>query len=147
VTQNVMVQLSRQFGSFQYDSSRRFRGWLRVVAHASWCEFLERRRMWDQGVGGEDASNSIDSIAARDDLTDLIEKEFAHEVLNRAMLRVEVRVERQTWQAFWMMSVEGRPGQEVANRLGMKLGSTYAACSKVRRLIREETRRDESGSS
>jgi DNA-directed RNA polymerase specialized sigma24 family protein len=63
------------------------------------------------------------------------------------MQRVEVRVEQQTWQAFWLMNVEGLPGEEVANRLGMKLGSTYAACSKVRRLIREETHRDGAWSS
>jgi DNA-directed RNA polymerase specialized sigma24 family protein len=97
----------------------------------------------DQGIGGEAAGGRFDSIAARNDLSDLIEREYAQERLRGAMERVRSRVEPQTWQAFLLLNMERLSGEEAAGRLGMRLGSTYAASSKVRRLIREEVLREE----
>jgi RNA polymerase sigma factor (sigma-70 family) len=147
VTQSVLLQFLRQSGTFQYDRSRRFRGWLRTVAHASWCDFVKRRRHWNQGKGGDSSTGRIDSIAARDDLSNLFETEDARESLRQTMERIQGRVEPRTWQAFWLLNMEGLSGEEAANRLGMRLGSTYAASCKVRRLIREELRCEESVSS
>ncbi len=140
VTQSVLMQFLRRSGTFEYDRDRRFRGWLRSVAHTSWCRFVERRRRGNQGVGGDSALGRIESIEARDNLVDLIEREHAKESLRQAMDRIQRRVQPQTWQAFYLLNVEGLSGEEAAGRLGMRLGSTYAASSKVRRLIREELR-------
>jgi DNA-directed RNA polymerase specialized sigma24 family protein len=104
---------------------------------------VKRRRNWNQGIGGEAAGGRFDSIAARNDLSDLIEREYAQERLRGAMERVRSRVEPQTWQAFLLLNMERLSGEEAAGRLGMRLGSTYAASSKVRRLIREEVLREE----
>jgi RNA polymerase sigma-70 factor (ECF subfamily) len=144
VTQDVLVYLSRRFENFEYDSTRRFRGWLRTLAHGSLCAFVKRRRQWNHGKGGDPADHAIEMIAARDDLSDLIDEEHKRESLERAMERVQARVEPQTWQAFWLLNVERLSGQEAAARLGMRLGSTYAASSKVRRLIREDVSSGES---
>ena len=146
VTQDILFRLSRRLRTFDYDHSRRFRGWLRSLAHTAVCEFVERRRNWHQGVGGDDAAARIDSIEARDELSDLIETEYAREALRHAMARIQCQVEPQTWQAFWLLNVEGLSGEEAANRLGMRLGSTYAASSKVRRLLREDLRDGEPAS-
>jgi RNA polymerase sigma factor (sigma-70 family) len=107
VTQSVLLQFLRKSRSFEYDDSRRFRGWLRALAHTSWCEFVKRQRDWQQGTGGDDVGGRIDSIAARDDLSDRIEEEYARETLRQAMERIRNRVEPQTWQAFWLLNMEG----------------------------------------
>jgi hypothetical protein len=60
------------------------------------------------------------------------------------MQRVEARVEPKTWKAFWFLNVQGLSGPDVAARLGMRLGTTYAASCKARRMIRLEVRRLES---
>lgn len=145
VAQMVLIQFHRQIRRFRYDPSRRFRGWLRTLVHAAWCDFVERRRGWHQGVGGSGAFDLLESVAARDDLAAQMEEEYDRELLRRAMERVEGRVEPRTWQAFRLLDLEGLSGEEAAARLGMRLGSTYAAGSKVRRMIRDEIRRTEAG--
>ena len=54
------------------------------------------------------------------------------------MEKIRVRVEPQTWDAFRLLALEGLDGKEAADRLQMKIGSVYAAKSKVQRMIREE---------
>jgi RNA polymerase sigma factor (sigma-70 family) len=145
VTQTILLRFLRRAERFDYDHSRRFRGWLRALAHSTWHEFVKRRRDWNHGLGG-DAAGRIDGIEARDQVADFIETEYAREVLRAAMDRVRDRVEPRTWEAFRLLNVEALSGEEAAARLGMKLGSAYAASAKVRRLIREELRREETRS-
>jgi RNA polymerase sigma-70 factor (ECF subfamily) len=38
-----------------------------------------------------------------------------------------------------LLGLEGRPGEEVAERLGMKVGMVFVARSRVQKMIREET--------
>jgi RNA polymerase sigma factor (sigma-70 family) len=140
VTQMVLIQFWRQIRRFEYDPSRRFRGWLRTLVHAAWCDLKQGRRDWHQGMGGSGAFDRLDSIAARDDLAARIEEEYDRDLLRLAMQRVRDRVEPRTWEAFWLLNLEGLSGEEAVARLGMRLGSTFAASSKVRRLIRQEVR-------
>ncbi len=144
VTQLVLIQFWRQVQRFQYDPSRPFRGWLRTLVHSAWCDFVEGRRGWQQGMGGSGVLSHLESIAARDDLAAEMDQEYKRDLLRLAMRRVQERVEPKTWQAFWLLNFEGLSGEEAVARVGMRLGSTYAASSKVRRLIREEVGRLES---
>jgi predicted DNA-binding protein (UPF0251 family) len=95
------------------------------------------RRDWNYGAGG-DVTERMERIEAQDEMSDRIESDHAREVLRHAMVRVRSRVEPQTWEAFRLLNLEGLTGEEAAKRLGMRLGTTYAASAKVRRLIREE---------
>jgi RNA polymerase sigma-70 factor (ECF subfamily) len=142
VTQAVLLRFLRRAENFEYDHSRRFRGWLRALAHSCWREFEKRQRACHPGAGGDEPA-CFDSIQARDDLNELIEAEYAREVLCSAMDRVSNRVEPRTWEVFRLLNVEGLSGEEAAARVGMKLGSAYAASAKVRRMIREELERAE----
>ncbi len=91
VAQSVLIQFMRSAGRFQYDRSRRFRGWLYAVAQTSRRRLVRRHRPWDQGVGGFD--DPTESIEARDDLAALIERSDARDTLRAAMERVRRRVE------------------------------------------------------
>jgi RNA polymerase sigma factor (sigma-70 family) len=142
VTQAVLLRFLNRAERFEYDKSRRFRGWLRALSHSLWREFLTRRRDWHQGIGGDEPAE-IDAVPARNDLAELIEAEYNRQALRAAMDGVRSRVEAHTWEVFHLMNVEGLPGEDVARRLGMQLASTYAASSKVRRLIRAEMQRNE----
>ena len=81
VTQDVLVQLARGFGSFKYDNNRRFRGWLKKVVHASRYKFLKSHRAWNQGAGGDSPVDPIESIAVWDHLSDAIDGDHARESL------------------------------------------------------------------
>jgi RNA polymerase sigma-70 factor (ECF subfamily) len=42
------------------------------------------------------------------------------------------------WQACWATTVEGRPADDVARELGLKVTSVWTAKSRVLRRLREE---------
>jgi hypothetical protein len=52
--------------------------------------------------------------------------------------RVKERVGDRIWQAFWLKTVEGRRGAEIAQRLGMTVGAVYQAGSRARSLLERE---------
>ena len=55
--------------------------------------------------------------------------------------RIRRRVEPQTWQAFELLALQRLSGDDGAARLGMPVGSLFAARSKVQRMLREEIAR------
>jgi RNA polymerase sigma-70 factor (ECF subfamily) len=80
----------------------------------------------------------LEGRPAHEELLVRIEAEYDLELLETASRRVRKRVETHTWQAFRLLAVEGLSGREAAEQLGMKLGSVFAARSKVQRMVREE---------
>lgn len=138
VAQEVLMLLARRMAEFTYDPAKRFRSWLRTIAHNAWCDYLRRRRPWNQGSGDTAVLDKLAEVAAGEDLVKAMERQHDHDLFSLAMSRVARRVEPRTFEAFRLIALERLPGAEAADRLGMKVGSTYAAKAKVLRLIREE---------
>ena len=141
VSQEVLLQLSKQIGQFRYDPSKRFRGWLRTVVHSSWYAWLSRRREWHQGSGDDAILERLEEETAREDLLARIDAEFDRELFDIAARSVRDRVEPHTWEAFRLLAIDNLSGKEAAERLGMRLNTTIAARNKVQRMIREEIER------
>ena len=139
VTQNVLLQLSRQMKRFEYDGDGSFRGWLKTVAYRAWCDFLEQRtRRNDKASGDTAVMQFLNSIAARDEFLQQMEAEWQRELLHEAMCRVRPRVQAHTWEAFRLMTQEKMAGQQVADQLGMKVGAVWVAKSKVQKMLHRE---------
>jgi RNA polymerase sigma-70 factor (ECF subfamily) len=138
VAQNILLELARQMSHFRYDPAGSFRAWLKTVAYRAWCKFLAARRRPGLGSGDTAVAELLQSVAAGDDLMQRFEEESNRELLERAMARVQLRVQPHTWEAFRLLALEERPGSEVAERLGMKVASVFVAKSNVRKMIEEE---------
>jgi RNA polymerase sigma-70 factor (ECF subfamily) len=141
VTQNVLLELSRQLGSFEYRPSGSFRAWLRTIAYRAWCDFLKARERTAAVHGTDEILASLASPAASDELLGRLEEECDRELLEEAMVRVRLRVQPHTWQAFMLTAVEGKSGAEAAERLGIKVGTVWVARSKVQKMLQEEVQR------
>jgi RNA polymerase sigma factor (sigma-70 family) len=142
VTQNVLLRLARALKTFTYDPSKTFRGWLRqVTEHALSDFFLDRKRRPGAGRGGDHVLEALETVQARDELMVGLEPEFAHEMVRQASIAVRARVESQTWEAFVLTAYDGRPGEEVAERLGMTVTAVFKAKSRILAFIREEVER------
>jgi RNA polymerase sigma-70 factor (ECF subfamily) len=141
VTQDVLVVLARQMGTFVYDESGSFRAWLKTVAHRSWIKFLEHRRRAGVAFGSETIREFFDSTPVGEDWVRLVEAESDWALLDQAMTRVRRRVHPKTWEAFRLLALEGRSGAEVAEQLGMTIGTVFMARSNVQKLMKEEVRR------
>jgi RNA polymerase sigma-70 factor (ECF subfamily) len=140
VTQNVMLELARQMRDFEYRPGGTFRRWLKTIAHRAWCDFLSARNRTPAG-GGETILDQLAAPAAGDDLLRHLEEECERELLEAAMIRVRLRVQPHTWQAFVLTAVEGKSGAEVATQLNLKVGTVWVARSKVQKMLQEEVRR------
>jgi RNA polymerase sigma factor (sigma-70 family) len=141
LTQEILFRFARQAGRFKHDPSKRFRGWLRAVTHAAWCDWVERHRPWHSGSGGSTIFRLAENQPSGDDPAGRLTLRDNAERLERACALVRSRVEPRTWEAFRLLALEGLSGDEAAARLGMKRGSAHAARCKVQRLVREEAAR------
>ena len=143
VTQNVLVDLSRQMRTFEYRPAPgrqgSFRAWLHQVTYRAWCDFLTSRPA--PAAGGSAAREHLDCVEAREDLLHHLEEAFDLELLEQARARVCERVEPQTWQAFRLTALDGLPAAEAAGQVGLEVAAVYKAKSRVLRLLREETQR------
>ncbi|MFO0823908.1 MAG: sigma-70 family RNA polymerase sigma factor [Gemmataceae bacterium] len=144
VTQNVMLELTRQMRNFEYDASGSFRGWLKTVAYRAWRDYLSSRKRVPPD-GQDSVLNELIDTAASNDLIRRLEEEADREILELAMAQVQLRVQPHIWKAFVLTAIEGMSGAEVAVKLGMQVGSVWVARSKVQKFLREEVRRIDPG--
>jgi RNA polymerase sigma factor (sigma-70 family) len=145
VTQNVLLKVARQMDAFRYDPAKSFRGWLKTITHAAWCDWLDDQRRAGQGSGDTAVLRQLATLEGRDDLTQRLEAEYDQELLEAASARVRLRVAPHTWEAFRLLAFEDLSGADVAERLGMKVGAVFVAKSKVQKLLKEEIRELELG--
>jgi RNA polymerase sigma factor (sigma-70 family) len=147
VTQTILTTLVVRLRQFQYDPAKKFRAFLRKMTNDAVCDALrasQRGRV--VGTGGSNTVEVLETLAAREDLVQRIEKEFDLDLLEKATERVRLRVAPQTWEAYRLTAEEQLPGAEVASRLGMREGAVYEAKSNVLRLLRQELHELEHGS-
>jgi RNA polymerase sigma-70 factor (ECF subfamily) len=60
--------------------------------------------------------------------------------------RVRARVVPASWAAFCQRMIERRPAAEVAAELGLTVGAVYKAAERIKKMVIEECRDDESPS-
>jgi RNA polymerase sigma-70 factor (ECF subfamily) len=145
VTQQVLLQLVAKMKEFVYDPSRSFRAWLKTVTQRAWRNLAESPAYRPLAGGESGQWERLLTIPARDDLAQRLEQEFDRELLDKALLRVRLRVAPHNWEAFRLAALDGMPAADVASRLSMKIAHVYAARSNVQRLIREEMERLDRG--
>ena len=92
--------------TFTYDPGLSFRGWLRTLTHHTWSDLVASRRpVVRRARRGEDP-DWLESLEARDDLIERLDEQFDRELLEEAMVRVRLRVEPHTWEAFRLTAIE-----------------------------------------
>ena len=68
---------------------------------------------------------------------ELFLREYQRELFRWAADEVREQVSDQQWMAFWLTSVEERSITDVADELGMSVGSIYIARSRITKRIRD----------
>src|SRR5262245_25716692 len=96
VNQMVLLKLALKMREFSYDPSRSFRAWLKTLTHHAWSDFVESRQRPGRGSGDSQVGDMLQSVTARDDLIKHLEAEFDRAILEETMVRVHLRVARQT---------------------------------------------------
>jgi RNA polymerase sigma factor (sigma-70 family) len=141
VTQETLRNLAGALGRQSYDPKRgSFRSWLFAVVRNELKTFWTRAAKHVSGSGDSATMDLLDRQPAPEPQADLWDQEYRKRLLTWAGEQVRQAVEPGTWQAFWQTAVEGKPGQEVAKALNMKVAAVYMARSRVQARLKEAVR-------
>jgi RNA polymerase sigma-70 factor (ECF subfamily) len=139
LTQEVLRAVSAAAGRLNYDPKRgSFRSWLFTVAHHKVYDLLAQQRRQGRGTGGADGQELLEAQPARDEDKALWDREYEQRLFHWAAEQVRDHFHDSTWQAFWLTAVDGKSGQEVAERLGMTVAAVYLAKSRVMARLRAQ---------
>jgi RNA polymerase sigma-70 factor (ECF subfamily) len=139
VAQGVFAAAAAGLGGFHRDRpGDTFRGWLRAVTRNQILLHFRRNRGQVQAVGGSDAWQSLQDVAERPDVEDDDEKTEVGQVYRRAVDQVRGEFEERTWQAFWLVVIEGRAPADLVETLGMSAAAIRQAKSRVLRRLKQE---------
>ena len=119
------------------DQGIKFRHWLRRVAKNAALNALSRSPR-DQAGGGTTAIELLQRLEASPAAEREVDLEFRRQVFRRAAVLVQQRTSETNWRAFCLTMLEGVSVEEAASRLGISVGTVYAARSRVMRRVREE---------
>ena len=137
VVQQVFGSVARAVDRWQPDAERAgFRTWLTTIARNAIINALSRRPL-DRASGDTAERELLAECVADPAESQRLLVESRREVFQWAARRVREEFERETWDAFWLIAVEGRDVAHAAATLGKQPGAIYAARSRVMRRLRQ----------
>ncbi len=147
VTQEVLGAVARSAARLNYDPARgTFRGGLFRVVRNELADFGAARRRHRAGTGDSDVRRRLEEEPApsNDELA-AWEREYERQLFARACDQVRGDFQESTWQAFWITAIQGQPGKEAADLLGITTAAVYLARRRVTERLKQqiENLRDE----
>lgn len=136
--QDVLKSVAGAIERLDYDPARgRFRGWLFTIVLNRLRTDLATQSRRESGSGDSGVAALLQAEPAPDALESQWEQEHQQRLFAWAGEQLQVEVEPRTWQAFWKTAVDGTPGKEVAQELGMTVAAVYLAKSRVMSRLKE----------
>jgi RNA polymerase sigma-70 factor (ECF subfamily) len=137
VVQDVWQSVAASLDRFQRDTtSGTFRGWIWTIARNKVRDLFRKRQGEPAGAGGTDACRLLQSVPEEEPADEGGTE--THLLLHRALEQIRPEFEERTWQAFWRMTVDGRPAAEVGEELGMAANAVHQAKFRILRRLRQE---------
>jgi RNA polymerase sigma-70 factor (ECF subfamily) len=127
LVQDVFAILVQKLPDFAYDNHRSFRAWLRTLLLNRWRDGCRRRAARPAEVGNVE----LDALAASASEQLFNEAEYRRQLVGRALRLIQPEFQEATWKAWTEHVLVGRPAAEVAQELGLSVGTVYTAKCRV----------------
>ena len=137
VAQDVCRKVAAALRAGGYDAGRgAFRPWLFGVVRNELKMFWRTQGRHARGTGDTDFLRVLAELPepAAEETWDL---EVRRRLFSWACDRVRPTVAPATWQAFWMLAVEGSDGEAAAHATGLTAAAAYLAKSRVLAKLRQ----------
>jgi len=116
-----------------------FRAWLRGITRNVLLLHFRRAASQPQASGGTDALLRINEVSQDDPPAEDEDPPSELDALRqRALELVRAQVGERTWQAFWLVAVEGQAPADVAARFGVSPNAVRLSKSRVLRRLKEQ---------
>jgi RNA polymerase sigma-70 factor (ECF subfamily) len=141
VYQEVLLAVHRKIAAFDHGSAgKSFRGWLRIITRNKVRDFARRRKRQGTAQGGSDSLHSLSQVVGMSASVPFSMSSgitIQPRLLHEALAVVEKEFRPRTWQAFWAVTMEGRPPSDVAAELDMSPGAVHTIKWRVLTRLRE----------
>jgi RNA polymerase sigma-70 factor (ECF subfamily) len=141
IQQEVLRGVLAHVDEFQrQQSGQSFRGWLWTITRNRVRDLIRSRSRREQPEGGTAAWQMLAGVPEEESVSEVApppEPGELKDLVKRSIELVQTDVQPHTWQAFWLVVVEGLSAAEAAQRLGIAVGSVYTARSRVLVRLRE----------
>ena len=143
LTQDVLRQVAAAAQSLEYDAKRgSFRSWLFTVVQNRLTDH------WRKEGGREHAAGDSESVLRLNELPQPgcldasaeWEANYERQLFHYAANIVKQDFTPATWQAFWLTAVDGQPGRDVAEKLGLSVAAVYLAKGRVMTRLKDQVK-------
>jgi RNA polymerase sigma factor (sigma-70 family) len=138
LVQKVFWNVAQAIERYDPDRARgSFRAWIFTIARHLTIDFLAAERRRQRGSGDTDVQRLLEEHPVPDPGDSAwFEAEFRRRLFAWAAERVRGEFTESAWHAFWRTAVEGQRVQDVAEALGISVGTVYNCRSRVMARLR-----------
>ena len=139
VLQEVLAAVVEKVESWDHRPEKgKFRGWLFTVARNIAVDAIDRKATKVVATGQTTVAKMLAQFPEPDAKEMSFDIEYQREVFDWASRQVRSEIKDVTWQAFQKTAVGGQPAEQVAEQLGIPVGSVYTAKCRVVSRIRKK---------
>jgi RNA polymerase sigma factor (sigma-70 family) len=140
LTQEVLLVVFKELEGFAHPGAPgAFRGWLRTITANRARAYWKAGKFQPAAAGGSDFRATVEQLEdPASALSQLWAREHDEHVLRHLLDLLEAEFEPRTLQAFRRQVFDGIAAEAVAAELGMSVGATYVAKSRVLARLRKE---------
>lgn len=139
VIQEVLLTVSRDIRQFDHNGrAGAFRAWLKtLMVHRIRAHWRARNRPAERGqAAAEERLAQLDDPHSQ--MTLLWNREHDERVLEELLQVVKPHFQPTSWEAFRLVTLEGRKPDDVARELGLSVNAVFIARSRVLSRLRQE---------